>query len=99
MEHRPATTLFVFLIYSWKGRCIEVAPLERPKVVRGGMAVGLSTVDEHAVALAQLIGLPLVGKFSLARQNDKAKKRYQILSLGYMWVNSLQRADLLQMEQ
>ena len=63
------------------------------------MAIRFSTVDEHTVSLSQLICLLLIGKFSLARQNDEAKKRHQLLSLGYMWVNSLQRADLLQMEQ
>ena len=99
MEYRVTAALFILFIYGWKRWCIEVTPLERPKVVRGGMAVGLSTVDEHAVAFAQLLSLLLIGKFSLARQNDKAKKRHQILSLGYMWVNSLQRADLLQMDQ
>ena len=63
------------------------------------MTVGFSAVYEHTIACVQLIGLPLVGKFTFARQNDKAKKRHQILSLRYMRVNSLQRADLLQMEQ
>ena len=63
------------------------------------MAVRFPAVDEHAVSLAQLICLLLIGKFSLARQNNEAKERHQILSLGSMWVNSLQRADLLQMEQ
>ena len=63
------------------------------------MAVRFPTVDKHAVSLAQLICLLLVGKFTFARQNNKAKERHQILSLGYMRVNSLQRADLLQMEQ
>ena len=63
------------------------------------MAVGFSAVYEHTIACVQLIGLPLVGKFSLARQNDETQERHQILSLGYMWVNSLQRANLLQMEQ
>jgi hypothetical protein len=50
MEHRLTASLFVFLIYSWKRRCIKVAPLERPKVIRGRMAVGLSAVNEHTVA-------------------------------------------------
>ena len=63
------------------------------------MAVGFSAVNEYAVSLAQLICLLLIGKFTFARQNDKAKKRHQILSLRYMRVNSLQRADLLQMKQ
>ena len=63
------------------------------------MTVGFSAVYEHTIACVQLIGLPLVGKFTFARQNDKAKKRHQILSLRYMRVNSLQRANLLQMEQ
>lgn len=68
-------------------------------IVRCRMTVRFSAVDEHTVSFAQLISLLLIGKFSLARQNDKSKKRHQILSLGYMWVNSLQRADLLQMVQ
>ena len=63
------------------------------------MAIRFSTVDEHTVSLAQLICLLLIGKFSLARQNNKTQERHQILSLRYMRVNSLQRADLLQMEQ
>ena len=91
------TALFVLLIHSWKGRCIEVTPLKRPEIIRGGMAVRFPAVYEHTIACVQLIGLPLVGKFTFARQNDKAKKRHQILSLRYMRVNSLQRADLLQM--
>ena len=63
------------------------------------MAVGFPAIDEHAVSLTQLISPPLIGKFSLARQNDEAKERYQILSLRCMWVNSLQEANLLQMDQ
>ena len=63
------------------------------------MAVRFSAVYEHTIACAQLIGLPLVGKFTFARQNNKTQELYQILSLRYMRVNSLQRADLLQMEQ
>lgn len=63
------------------------------------MTVGFSAVNEHTIACAQLIGLPLVGKFTLARQNNKTQERHQILSLRYMRMNSLQRADLLQMEQ
>ena len=99
MKYRPTATLLVFLIHSRKGWCIEVAPLELPEIIKCRMALRFPAVDKHAVSLAQLIDLPLVGKFSLARQNDEAKERHQILSLRYMWMNSLQRADLLQMEQ
>ena len=99
MEHRPTAALFVFLIHSRERWGIEVAPLERPEIIGCRMAVGFSAVYEHTIACVQLIGLPLVGKIALTRQNDKAKKRHQILSLRYMRVNSLQRADLLQMEQ
>jgi hypothetical protein len=67
MEHRPTAALFVFLIYSRKGRCIEVAPLERPEIVECRMAVGFPAVNEHAVSLAQLICLLLIGKFTLTR--------------------------------
>lgn len=63
------------------------------------MAVRFPAVNEYAISLAQLICLPLVGKFSLTRQNDETQERHQILSLRYMRVNSLQRADFLQMEQ
>lgn len=63
------------------------------------MAIRFSTVDEHAVARSQLICLLLIGKLSFARQNDEAKKRGQVRSGRYMLVDSLQRADLLQMEQ
>ena len=63
------------------------------------MTVRFSAVYEHTIACVQLIGLPLVGKFTFARQNDETQERHQILSLRYMRVNSLQRADLLQMEQ
>ena len=63
------------------------------------MTVGFSAVNEYAIFLAQLICLLLIGKFSLARQNNETQERHQILSLRYMRVNSLQRADLLQMEQ
>ena len=63
------------------------------------MAVRFPAVDEHTVSLTQLICLLLILQLSFTRQNDKAKKRHQILSLRYMRVNSLQRANLLQMEQ
>ena len=63
------------------------------------MAIRFPTVDKHTVSLAQLICLLLVGKFTLTRQDNETQERHQIRSLGYMWVNSLQRADLLQMEQ
>ena len=63
------------------------------------MTVGFSAVYEHTIACVQLIGLPLVGKFTFARQNNETQERHQILSLRYMRMNSLQRADLLQMEQ
>jgi hypothetical protein len=64
VEYRTATTLFILFIYGWKRWRIEVTPLERPKVIRGGMAVGLSAVNEHTVSLAQLISLSLIGKAS-----------------------------------
>ena len=63
------------------------------------MAVRFPAVDEHTVSLAQLISLFLIRKRSLTRQNDEAKERQKVCSGRYMWVNSLQRADLLQMEQ
>ena len=76
-----------------------MTPLKRPEIIGSRMTVCFPAVDEHTVSLAQLIGLPLVGKFSLARQDNETQERHQIRSLGYMWVNSLQRANLLQMEQ
>ena len=47
------------------------------------MAVGFSAVNEHTIACVQLIGLPLVGKFTFARQNDETQERHQILSEIY----------------
>ena len=76
-----------------------MAPLERPEIIGCRMAVRFPTVDKHAVSLTQLICLLLVGKLSLARQNDKAKKRQKVCSVRCMRMDGLQRADLLQMEQ
>ena len=50
------------------------------------MTVRFPTVDEYAVSLAQLIGLSLVGKFTLTRQDNETQERHQIRSLGYVWV-------------
>ena len=63
------------------------------------MAARFPAVDEHAIALPQLVCLLLIGKFSFARQNDKAKERHQIRPLGCMRMDGLQGAGLLQMEQ
>ena len=43
MKHWPTAALLVFLIYSWKERCIEVTPLKRPKR-SGGIGVGISCI-------------------------------------------------------
>ena len=76
-----------------------MAPLKRPEIVRCRMAVRFPAVDEHAVSLTQLICLLLVGKFSLARQDNETQERHQIRSLGRMRMDGLQRANLLQMKQ
>lgn len=92
---RPEIGIFIF----HRSNVIIHSGVVTTTLISGAVAIRFPAVDKHAVSLAQLICLPLIAKFSLARQNNKAKERYQILSLRYVWMNSLQRANLLQMEQ
>ena len=48
MEHRAAASLLIFLIDGWQGRCVEMAPLERPE--RSG-GIGVGALGSHCVFL------------------------------------------------
>ena len=85
MEHRPTSTLLVFLIHSRKGRCIKMAPLERPEIVRSRMAVRFPAVDEHTVSCGKRISHSFIGKAPVPDRTTKQRNDVRFVLVDVCW--------------